>query len=131
LAELAVDGWEVRDLPKTWCLPPQLDGKLHASCRLDYTTASGKFHAAGTGSGKIRDACVGSLRLNKAIRLALRPGDGATNLVIDGALDSSKLSEVASVFGVTWPSEASGQVALEATMILPLDSINDPATFRA
>jgi hypothetical protein len=131
LAKLAVDGWGVQDLPKLWCLPPQIAGKLHAACRLSCATGSGKIHMVGTGNGEIRDAQFGSLPITEPIRLALRDSNGATQLTVQGTLEPSKLGTIADVLGAKLPPEVSGQAALDATMSLPLDTIDDPASYHA
>jgi hypothetical protein len=51
-------GLNVRQLPKSWSLPPQIEGKLDGDADLELTVIGGKIQTRGQGQGVIRDARV-------------------------------------------------------------------------
>ncbi|HTU89746.1 MAG TPA: hypothetical protein VMF69_06600, partial [Gemmataceae bacterium] len=66
----------LHDLPHSWKLPREIDGKLTGSADLVLTIKQGKVETAGSGEGVIRDAKWGSFATDKPVRLALRSEGG-------------------------------------------------------
>src|SRR5262249_55821343 len=66
----------LHDLPRSWKVPNNIDGKLTGSADLIVTINRGKVQTSGSGEGVIRDARWGGFSINKPIRLALRSDKG-------------------------------------------------------
>jgi hypothetical protein len=131
LARLVVTGADCRRLPTRWSLPPEIEGNVHASCKLGLVISDGKLQARGTGTGEVREARVAGLALAKPMGLTLHDLNGATNLSIDLQLPATAVSKVADAFHVRLPEETGGLVALNATVSLPISTITDTGTYRA
>ncbi|MGH7222043.1 MAG: hypothetical protein ACRELF_02335 [Gemmataceae bacterium] len=66
----------LHDLPRSWKVPPSVDGKLTGSANLVLTIKNGKVETAGSGEGVIRDAKWSGFPIQKPVRLALRSEKG-------------------------------------------------------
>lgn len=62
----------LRDLPRSWKVPSQIDGKLTGSADVVLTLKPNNVETAGSGEGVIRNAKVFGSSVEKPIRLALR-----------------------------------------------------------
>jgi hypothetical protein len=71
-----VNRLKVQDLPRSWSLPPQVEGRLTGQADLQVTVADGKVRTDGKGQGIIQEARVGG-QPAEPIRLDLHAaGDG-------------------------------------------------------
>jgi hypothetical protein len=131
LANLAVKNLNMRRLPPSWSLPPQLEGRLDAGVALDILAAPGKRHIQGSGGGVLHQARIAGQSTAQPIGLALRSIAGATQLAIEGHLPLSELAPLAEAFGLKLPPATAGKLALDVQALLPLDTINDRRTYRA
>jgi translocation and assembly module TamB len=60
--EVKVDRLLLHQLPKTWSLPPQIDGRLSGHAKLEVRIeADGSAHTSGDGEGVVQDARVAGL----------------------------------------------------------------------
>lgn len=66
----------LHDLPPSWKVPRNIDGKLTGSADLVVTLKKGKIETAGSGEGMIRDAKWSGFPIDKPVRLALRSEEG-------------------------------------------------------
>jgi translocation and assembly module TamB len=66
----------LRDLPRSWNVPRDMDGKLHGSADLVVTLKNGKIETEGSGAGVIRDASWSGFRITKPVRLTLHSENG-------------------------------------------------------
>ncbi len=66
----------LRDLPRSWKIPNNIEGKLTGSADLVVTIKQSKIETSGSGEGVIRDAKWGGFSINRPIRLALRSDKG-------------------------------------------------------
>jgi translocation and assembly module TamB len=66
----------LHDLPPTWNMPNDIDGKLTGSADLVVTITNGKIEAAGSGEGLVREAAWGGFPIDKPIRLTLHSEKG-------------------------------------------------------
>lgn len=66
----------LHDLPRSWKLPSEINGKLTGSADLVVTIKKGKAQTAGSGEGVVQNARWGGFALKKPVRLALRSENG-------------------------------------------------------
>ncbi len=66
----------LHDLPRSWNVPSDIDGKLTGSADLVVTIKQGKVETAGSGEGLIREANWGGFPIDKPVRLTLRSEKG-------------------------------------------------------
>jgi translocation and assembly module TamB len=66
----------LHDLPRSWNVPRDIDGKLHGSADLVVTINNGKVETEGSGAGVIRDASWSGFRIDKPVRLTLHSENG-------------------------------------------------------
>lgn len=66
----------LQDLPRSWNVPSNVDGKLTGSADLIVTINHGKVQTSGSGEGVIRNAKWGGFPISKPVRLALRSEKG-------------------------------------------------------
>ncbi|HEY7326112.1 MAG TPA: hypothetical protein VH592_00625 [Gemmataceae bacterium] len=66
----------LHQLPRTWNVPKDIDGKLTGSADLVVTIKNGKAETAGSGAGVIRGASWSGFPINKPIRLSLHSEKG-------------------------------------------------------
>jgi translocation and assembly module TamB len=66
----------LHDLPPSWKVPHDLDGKLTGSADLVVTLKQGKIETEGSGEGLIRDATWGHFAAEKPVRLTLHSENG-------------------------------------------------------
>ncbi|HTU18144.1 MAG TPA: AsmA-like C-terminal region-containing protein [Gemmataceae bacterium] len=74
--KVGVQDVHLHELPRSWEVPPSVDGKLTGSADLVLTLKNGKVETAGSGEGIIRDAKWSGIPIDKPVRLALRSEDG-------------------------------------------------------
>src|SRR5262249_39064711 len=58
--QVNVNRLDVRQVPRSWSLPTQIEGRLTGSADLQITLVNGKAVTSGTGRGVIREARVGN-----------------------------------------------------------------------
>ncbi len=66
----------LHQLPRSWKVPTDIDGKLTGSADLVVTLKNGKVDTEGSGAGVIRDASWAGFAINKPIRLNLHSENG-------------------------------------------------------
>jgi translocation and assembly module TamB len=66
----------LHDLPRSWNVPKDIDGKLTGSANLVVTILNGKVQTAGSGAGVIRGASWSGFSIDKPIRLSLHSDNG-------------------------------------------------------
>jgi hypothetical protein len=131
LTKLVIANVDVRQLPPSWSLPPQLTGRLDAKTALNITTTAGKTHIQGNGLGVIRDARIAGQPTDGPINLALKDVQAAAQLSVQGRLVSTALSSLAQAYDLELPPGTSGKLALDVQAVLPVETINDYQSFRA
>jgi hypothetical protein len=131
ILQLGLDNVDLRALPGRWSIPPQLQGRVHASAKLQMTIADGKMQTRGTGQGEIRQATIGGQSTNQPILLTIADVKGTTCLIGQFSLPVTDLPALATAFEVKLPPEIKGRVALAFRTEFPLDTITDPLTYRA
>jgi len=66
----------LHQLPRSWKVPTDIDGRLTGSADLVVTIKNGKADTEGSGAGVIRDASWAGFSINKPIRLSLHSENG-------------------------------------------------------
>ncbi len=66
----------LHQLPRSWKLPSDIDGKLTGSADLVVTIKNGKVETDGSGAGVIRDASWAGFSIHRPIRLSLHSENG-------------------------------------------------------
>jgi hypothetical protein len=131
LPMLTVANADLRQLPKSWGLPPQLQGRLFASTALQVTNSGGKLAVKGAGQGEIRDALLGGQPTDGPIGLVLGDQGGATRLDVHLRLSRTDLGQLAAGFDLALPDRTAGKLTADVLASLPLDTITDPRTHQA
>ncbi|HYT93994.1 MAG TPA: AsmA-like C-terminal region-containing protein, partial [Gemmataceae bacterium] len=72
-SRLDAHGLDVRQLPESWGLPEQLEGRLDASGDVHLTLEQGKVSTTGAARGEIRDARIAGQSVDGPIELQLAP----------------------------------------------------------
>lgn len=147
----------LRRLPKSWSLPPVLDGRLTGHADLTVTLAPGGARTNGEGEGTIGDVRIGQAPFavpGKPIRLKLvakgrgfqflpdskRPTPNAergakTSSAPDYAeadlgVNDADLAKLLRGFGVVVPVPLTGRVTCQARLVVPLATARDGQTYR-
>jgi hypothetical protein len=131
LSKLMAENLDVRQLPPSWSLPPQLTGRLDAKAALDIVSTPGKPHIQGKGQGIIRDTCIAGQPTDGPINLELKDLQAGAQLSVQGRLISTALSPLARAFDLQLPPGTSGKLVLDVQADLPVETINDYQSFRA
>jgi translocation and assembly module TamB len=74
--KVGVEDVRLHDLPRSWKIPSEINGKLTGSADLIVTLKNGKIQTAGSGEGVVREAKWGGFTLSKPVRLSLRSENG-------------------------------------------------------
>ncbi len=74
--KVGVKGVVLHDLPRSWKVPPRIDGRLTGKADLVVTIKEGKVHTDGSGKGEIDQARLGRIKIGKPILLTLHSENG-------------------------------------------------------
>jgi hypothetical protein len=129
LRKLDMQEVDVRQLPRSWSLPPQLAGRVDSSVALQIQSTPQKLRLHGTGTGRVREATFGGQPTSEPVDLALQDIQGATHLVVSAKLTGADLGALLQSFDAKLPPATSGKVNAEVKVQLPLQTINDHRTY--
>ncbi len=134
IARLQADGVALERLPRSWGLPRDLTGRLAAEVAAHLDNADGKVRGRGTGTGQLRDLRVAGVSIPEPVRLTLRDrsadGKEPPTLLVEGRVQGLSLAELAAQLAERPKVALSGRLAAQGQLVLPLDTIGDPATYR-
>ena len=134
---LALDATDVdvRRLPAAWNVPARLEGRVTGRADVRVTRAGDRTRVAGTGRGQLRGVPIGGRPATVA--LALReealPGSAAPAaccLVAELDEGDADLGRLVNEAGIDPPFPITGRLALRVRLAVPLDTLDDPQTFR-
>jgi translocation and assembly module TamB len=74
--KVGVQGVVLHDLPRSWKVPPKIDGRLTGKADLVVTLKNGKVRTEGSGKGEIDQARWGRIKIQKPISLTLHSENG-------------------------------------------------------
>ena len=142
----------LKQLPRSWSLPPLVDGRLTGHADLVVTLSKGKSRTNGDGSGIVREArIVGLPAIPIRLRLIARgrgfffvparpgrqgdkgtrgPGDKEETdyAEADLGMDDADLAKLLRGLGVSLP--VTGKITWKARLRIPLATAQDPKTYR-
>ena len=130
---------DVRRLPAGWGIPARLVGRIDGRADVQVTRPGGRVRVAGTGTGSVRGVPIGGQSATVALALrdeAVGPDAPAGTppaccLVAETAVADADVGRLARELDITPPSPVEGRFALRVRLALPLDTLDDPRTFRA
>jgi hypothetical protein len=155
--QVGVRGLDLQKLPPSWSLPPQLEGQLKGSAKLELTIQDGNPITRGEGKGEVENARVAGIPAQHVeLRLTSdgrrfrftggNPAAAAAGTLLVGVLfqppSSPPFVELSFDFKdvdiadlirqqqIQLPIELAGKVSLSAKARLPLDRVRDLKAYR-
>jgi hypothetical protein len=147
--DLDVHGLKLTELPPSWKLPRQIDGKVTGKAKLDVLVHEDRTETIGTGKGRVEDATLIGFPTREPIQLELHadrngirflPGvlppllkgwisrHDSTTLDARFQLDDIDLGELARRMDIQLPAELAGRSSLDVHVSIPFGSTGELST---